>query len=479
MGTTLSTLDVESSSTSSRSKKKSMMIYDISKPTQFEHGIHVVYNRATGKFMGLPDVWQASLPGDDLLDTNYINPNLVPSLPAGIGKPYNFEHNVHVEVSDYGYVGLPDEWQDRIVESASSSSIKSATTTPHQLPLRSRPLPPIQHEMDDDTASSSPGGDTTISDPHVLSPSSTTLASTSLSEDIAEAVHPTTLYADFTLIAEGDSGPLYSARQQLSNRVVAIKKIPKTAHEKLALVENEINTLKMSRHPNIVELVGKYTVDDDLWMVMELMDLSLADMIDRGMTEPMMARVARDLLRGLTHLHRLRRIHRDVRSDNVLLNTRGEIKLTDFGQCAQLASPEDKRKSIVGTPYWMAPEVIKGLEYDTKADIWSLGVLMMEMAQGNPPYIEYPPLRAVYLIAASGVPPLEGEWSEPFLDFVQLCTTVDTQQRPTAEQLLKHPFTSMACTTETMVDMVVTTIQQNALEQEQEDDHDDGDDSDA
>ncbi|ORX51327.1 kinase-like protein [Hesseltinella vesiculosa] len=503
MGNAISTIEVrgstdklhDSPSRTPLNKKKSRtfgqdqtrMIFDISKPTQFEHGIHVVFDRTTGKFMGLPDVWQTSLPGDDLLDTNFINPNLVPSLPAGIGKPYNFQHNIHVEVSDYGgFVGLPEEWQDflnasSMVESSSSSSAspRKDATTPQQLPRHVRPLPAIDDDDDDDDhdTSTHPSpmslGDTTSNSPHVHSPSSTLLGSPSATDD--DTVHPTTVYTNFTLIAEGDSGPMFSAKQQQSNRMVAIKKIPKTAHEKLALVENEVNTLKMSRHPNIVELIGKYSLEGELWIVMELMDISLADMVELGMTEPMMARVARDVLRGLTHLHRLRRIHRDVRSDNILLNTRGEIKLTDFGQCAQLTSADDKRKSIVGTPYWMAPEVIKGMSYGTKADVWSLGVMMMEMAQGNPPYIEYPPLRAVYLIASAGVPPLEGDWSDTFLDFVQLCTTVDTQQRPTAEQLLKHAFISMACTTEVIVEMVQSTIEQNAMA-EDDDDTDENDD---
>lgn len=128
------------------------------------------------------------------------------------------------------------------------------------------------------------------------------------------------------------------------------------------------------------------------------MCVSLADIIsvddDRiQLKEAHMKRVIRDILRALTRLHRLSRIHRDIRSDNILLNLRGEVKLADFGHCAQLTSARPHRNSIVGTPYWMAPEVIKGQDYDSKVDIWSLGVVLLEMAEGDPPYVEHPPLK--------------------------------------------------------------------------------------
>lgn len=132
-------------------------------------------------------------------------------------------------------------------------------------------------------------------------------------------------------------------------------------------------------------------------VVMECMDVSLADIIsidDRTrLKEAHIGRVVRDILRALSRLHRLNRIHRDIRSDNILLNLRGEVKLADFGYCAQLTSTQPQRNSIVGTPYWMAPEVIKGQNYDQKVDIWSLGVVLLEMAEGDPPYVEHPPLR--------------------------------------------------------------------------------------
>ncbi|KAI9305895.1 kinase-like domain-containing protein, partial [Cunninghamella echinulata] len=287
-------------------------------------------------------------------------------------------------------------------------------------------------------------------------------------DEITEAAHPSALYSDMTLIAEGGSGPMFSAKHNLTNRMVAIKKVSSHAEEKLSKLELELANMKMSRHPNIIEFIAKYNVEDEVWIVTEYMDTSLAEIISTpdtasqmsssspSLLESHMARIAREVLRALTHLHRLRRIHRDIRSDNILLNTRGDIKIADFSQCAQLTCNQENRKSVIGTPYWMAPEVIKGSEYDTKVDIWSLGVMMMEMAQGDPPYIEYPPLRAVFLIASNGVPELDpsSTWSDSFKDFVKQCTTMNPNQRPDAERLLKHPFLTMASSTEDIIQLV-------------------------
>jgi serine/threonine protein kinase len=146
-----------------------------------------------------------------------------------------------------------------------------------------------------------------------------------------DTADPNTLYTDFILIAEGESGPMYAAKHITTKRIVAIKKIPHTAQDKLAKIRNELTTMKMSRHPNVVEFIACYTTKDSIWVVMECMDVSLADIIsidsEPRMQELHIARVARDTLRALCRIHKLNRIHRDIRSDNILLNMRGEIKL--------------------------------------------------------------------------------------------------------------------------------------------------------
>jgi len=164
------------------------------------------------------------------------------------------------------------------------------------------------------------------------------------------------------------------------------------------------------------------------------------------MTEEQIALVCRDTLKGLQYIHSLHRIHRDIKSDNLLLGSDGTVKLADFGYAAQLTQEKSKRNTIVGTPYWMAPELIRGQNYDQKVDIWSLGIMVMEMAEGEPPYMEFPPLRALFLITTKGIPDLkeQHQWSSEFKDFVKKCLDKEVDSRPNAETLLKHPFLKKA-----------------------------------
>jgi len=143
-------------------------------------------------------------------------------------------------------------------------------------------------------------------------------------------------------------------------------------------------------------------------------------------------------------MHSYHRIHRDIKSDNLLLNSKGEIKLADFGYAAQLTEAKTKRSTIVGTPYWMAPELIRGQDYSAKVDIWSLGIMIMEMAEGEPPYMEFPPLRALFLITTKGIPSLKNptSWTPEFVNFVALCLEIDVEKRQHAAELLEHPLVS-------------------------------------
>jgi serine/threonine protein kinase len=165
---------------------------------------------------------------------------------------------------------------------------------------------------------------------------------------------------------------------------------------------------------------------------------SLTDLIslnpERPMSETQIARVLREVLQALDFLHTHNRVHRDIKSDNILLNARGDVKLADFGHCTVLTDAEPTRHSVVGTPFWMAPEVVKGLEYGAKVDIWSLGIVAFEMAEGAPPYMEE-------LTA----------WSAHFHDFIDKCVQADSNKRPTAGELLSHPFLKTACTREELV----------------------------
>ena len=157
----------------------------------------------------------------------------------------------------------------------------------------------------------------------------------------------------------------------------------------------------------------------------------------------------------MIYIHSLHRIHRDIKSDNILLGGDGSVKIADFGYAAQLTQQQQKRYTVVGTPYWMAPELIRGHEYGTKVDIWSLGIMVMEMAEGEPPYMEFPPLRALFLITTKNIPGLkDNKWSANFQDFLRQCLCKEPEKRPTAEQLSRHPFLKTACTPEEFLSVV-------------------------
>jgi len=223
--------------------------------------------------------------------------------------------------------------------------------------------------------------------------------------------------------------------------------------ENLKLLITEIGIMRSSKHPNIVDYIDSYMLEDkQLWVVMEYMDGGcLTDVLelweDLKMTEPQIAFCCRDTLKALQHLHSLHRVHRDIKSDNVLMNTQGAVKLADFGYAAQLTQKQQKRNTVVGTPYWMAPELIRGHDYGIKVDIWSTGIMLMEMAEGEPPYMEFPPLRALFLITTKGIPPLKdpSKWSSDFHDFFAKCLEKDVEKRPDTIELLKHPFLTHCC----------------------------------
>ncbi|CAE6411753.1 unnamed protein product [Rhizoctonia solani] len=270
---------------------------------------------------------------------------------------------------------------------------------------------------------------------------------------------PTRLYRNLVKIGQGASGGVYTAYQVGTNLSVAIKQMDLDKQPKKDLIINEILVMRSSRHPNIVNYIDSFLHKNDLWVVMEYMEGgSLTDVVTANlMTEGQIAAVSRETAQGLEHLHRHGVIHRDIKSDNVLLSLQGDIKLTDFGFCAQISDPaHSKRTTMVGTPYWMAPEVVTRKEYGPKVDIWSLGIMAIEMVEGEPPYLNQNPLKALYLIATNGTPQIANPeaLSPVFKDYLAKTLEVDAEKRPDAAQLLQHSFFQKAESLRTLAPLI-------------------------
>jgi serine/threonine protein kinase len=240
---------------------------------------------------------------------------------------------------------------------------------------------------------------------------------------------------------------------------VAVKVLRPKNEEEFLLYSFEIAVMSSMLHDNLLKLFCSYKQNDRLYMVLEYADAgSLTDLIyflsDRGLhlNEPEIAYILREIMAGLKALHIMNRLHRDIKSDNTLLSRGGQVKLADFGYTAQVTEKQPKRNSVIGTPYWMAPEVCRGVDYDTKVDIWSTGVLAIECAEGAPPLLHEPQMKAMFIIATEGPPVLKKkhEWTEEFNDFIARCTVLDPRARATAAEMLRHPFLRRAASRDHM-----------------------------
>jgi hypothetical protein len=275
------------------------------------------------------------------------------------------------------------------------------------------------------------------------------------------SINPDFRFIEMNTIAEGESGDVHTALDsQFNNSVVAIKVINFTQHQKLKTLKNELEAMRSCNHPNLVSLLGCYSTCDSLWMTMECMDLgSLCDIVSCyptvRMSESQIARFSYDILCGLAFLEGCHRIHRDLNSDNILLNSRGHIKIADFNRCVVATQPGVKRTSCMISTHWMAPEVAKMEHYDWRADVWSFGMLLMEMAEGTSPFVDYPAVQFINVISKAQQPKLQqpSAWTDKFLDFFKQTVEPNAANRELAGNLLDHSFLNDKCSSSDIVSL--------------------------
>uniref|UniRef100_H2Y4H0 non-specific serine/threonine protein kinase n=1 Tax=Ciona savignyi TaxID=51511 RepID=H2Y4H0_CIOSA len=409
---------------------------DISGPSNFEHRVHTGFNEDEGKFIGLPIQWQSIIPEvknrpKPFVDARHITPvpvekkiitgrgnkkGVLSNLSAisvtrsnSLRKESPPEKNVSLREKSYrtsdSSVRESNNFDSRNYHgsrrnSSHSSSSRRRHDSRDQLPDPDHPAGSLDSPLKEAI-----GPGVSVAPPAAQKALGTNHDSQTITNDEFRAAlqmvvcpgDPRESLENFVKIGEGSTGVVCIATQRGTGHHVAVKKMNVRRQQRRELLFNEVVIMRDYHHENIVDMYSSFLVGDELWVVMEYMEGgALTDLVTRHrLNEPQIATVCVSVLNALAYLHSQGVIHRDIKSDSILLTKDLTVKLSDFGFCAQISSDVPKRKSLVGTPYWMAPEVVSRSPYGPEVDIWSLGIMIMEMVDKEPPYFDEAPLHAM------------------------------------------------------------------------------------
>lgn len=456
--------------------KKKIKKKDISLPRNFQHNFHMTYDNKEGNYIGVPPQWKKFLAKEFERPKPFIDPNIVTDIQpgslmlqaqsAGLGVRHSAstgkiniarsnslrQNSVKSRTKNNSLLEESIEEEKGGVNLALDRNKAATRSLPKNVYSAQRKEYYDAKRQQQNHSASQASATTTATTPK---PNSDSLF---VSHDefrealklVVNQADPKQLFENFVKIGEGSTSVVCIAREKQTGKNVAVKKMDLHKQQRRELLFNEVVTMKNYHHSNIIELYDAYLVNEELWVAMEYLDGGpLTDIIDlygNDLKEEHIAYFCKSCLKALEYLHSQGVIHRDIKSDSILLSNTGQVKISDFGFCAQVNFEIPKRRSLVGTPYWMAPEIIARDSYGAEVDIWSFGIMVIELIEKEPPFFIEQPLMAMKKIRDLPPPQLKnpGKISPKLKSFIEACLQKDPLRRSSAFELLQHPFLRLA-----------------------------------